>query len=114
MTRRQGTESNKKGDEHMGSEKKKSSSLSLMVRVFLAVIVVVSLVVFVNSVMRYNELLEEREALEQVKNELVEEKEELQELINSDSEESYIVRMARRFWGLFFPDEEIFFNNRNS
>ena len=45
-------------------EKKRQFSLSLLVRVFLAVIVVVSLAVFVSSVMRYNELRAEQEELE--------------------------------------------------
>ena len=96
------------------SERKKAFSLSLLVRVFLAVLVVVSLVVFVNGVMKYNELLVKREELEQTRDQLVEEKEELQELLDSDNGESYVVRMARKFWNLFFPDEEIYFNNGNS
>ena len=76
--------------------------------------IVVSLVVFINGVMRYNELLQEQRELEQVRAGLVEEKEEYQELLNSEQDENYIIRMARKFWGLFFPDEEVFFNNRNS
>ncbi len=95
-------------------QRKKQFSLSLLVRVFLAVMIVVSLVVFINGVMRYNELLQEQRELEQVKAGLVEEKEEYQELLNSEQDENYIIRMARKFWGLFFPDEEVFFNNRNS
>ena len=95
-------------------QRKKQFSLSLLVRVFLAVMIVVSLVVFINSVMRYNELLQEQQELEQLKAGLVEEKEEYQELLNSEQDENYIIRMARKFWGLFFPDEEVFFNNRNS
>lgn len=98
----------------MSKEKKKQFSLSLVMRVFLAVIIVVSLAVFINSVMKSNELLQEKEELEQSKQALVEEKEELQELLNSENNEDYIVRMARKFWGLFFPDEEVFFNNHNS
>lgn len=98
----------------MPKEKKKQFSLSLLVRVFLAVMIVVSLVVFVNSVMRYNELRNEQQRLEENKEELAEEKEELQELLDSENSENYIVRMARKFWGLFFPDEEVIFNNRNS
>lgn len=82
-------------------------------KVFLAIMIVVSLAVFVNSVMRYNELMEQQKALEQTKQEMTEEKEELEELLESDGDESFIVRMARKFWGLFFPDEEIYFNNRN-
>lgn len=76
--------------------------------------IVVSLVVFINGVMRYNELLQEQRELEQVRAGLEEEKEEYQELLNSEQDENYIIRMARKFWGLFFPDEEVFFNNRNS
>ena len=85
-----------------------------MVRIFLAVIVVVSIVVFVNSVMRYNELRGEQEELEQTKTELVEEKEALQELSDSKGSENYVVKMARKFWNLFFPDEEVYYNDHNS
>ncbi len=98
----------------MAKIRKKQFSLSLMVRIFLAVLVVVSIVVFVSSTMRYNELLKQKEELEQTKNELTEEKEELKELTEADKDEAYVVRMARKFWNLFFPDEEIFFNNRKS
>ncbi len=76
--------------------------------------IVVSLVIFINSVMRYNELKTEQKELEQTKQELTEEKEELQELIDSENSENFIVRMARKFWGLFFPDEEVYFQNQNS
>lgn len=98
----------------MAKTRKKQFSLSLMVRIFLAVLVVVSIVVFVSSAMRYNELLKQKEELEATKNQLTEEKEEMKELVDAEQDESYVVRMARRFWNLFFPDEEIFFNNRKS
>ena len=84
------------------------------VRVFLAIIVVVSLVVFVNGVMKYNELLEDQRELENTRDQLIEEKEQLEELMNAEDRESYVVRMARKFWNLFFPEEEIYFNNGNS
>ena len=95
----------------MSEKQKKQFSLSLLVRIFLAVIVVVSIAVFVNSVMRYNELRMEQEELEQTKIELQEEKEELQELSESKGPESYVIKMARKFWNLFFPDEEVFYND---
>ena len=98
----------------MSEKNKKQFSLTLMVRIFLAVIVVVSLAVFVNSVMKYNELRTEQEELEQTKQELVEEKQELQELSESKGTEGYIVKMARKFWNLFFPDEEVYYNDHNS
>ena len=60
------------------------------------------------------EIQRKQQELEETRNELVEEKEELEELMQAGDDESYVIRMARRFWGLFFPDEEIFFNDRNS
>ena len=97
-----------------GENKKKQFSLSLLVRIFLAVIVVVSIAVFVNSVMRYNELRAQQEELEQTKIQLVEEKEELQDLSDSKGSERYVIKMARKFWNLFFPNEEVYYNNHNS
>lgn len=98
----------------MAKTRKKQFSLSLMVRIFLVLLVVVSAIVFVSSAMRYNELQAKKEELEATRDQLTGEKEEMQELVNADQDEAYIVRMARKFWNLFFPDEEIFFNNRKS
>lgn len=98
----------------MAKTRKKQFSLSLMVRIFLALLVVVSVIVFISSAMRYNELLKQKEELEATRDRLTGEKEEMKELVDADQDESYIVRMARKFWNLFFPDEEIFFNNRKS
>ena len=102
------------GEMQEGENKKKQFSLSLLVRIFLAVIVVVSIAVFVNSVMRYNELRTQQEELEQTKIQLVEEKEELQDLADSKGSERYVIKMARKFWNLFFPNEEVYYNNHNS
>lgn len=70
---------------------KKQFSLSMLVRVFLAVIVVVSLIVFANSVMRYNQLKEEEAELEALVAELTLLKEELTELVGSSEELSCIL-----------------------
>ena len=34
--------------------------------------------------------------------------------LDNDATKSYIEKMAKKFWNLFYPDEEIFFNDRNS
>lgn len=82
-------------------------------RVLLGVLVVVSIVIFANSVMRYNALLEEQRELEHKLASYEEMKEELQELLNSDYDYEYIVKIAKEQLGLYFPDEEIFYNDRN-
>ena len=82
-------------------------------RVLLGVLVVVSIGIFANSVMRYNALLEEQRELEAQLADYREMKEELQELLNSDMDYEYIVKIAKEQLGLYFPDEEIFYNDRN-
>lgn len=97
----------------MRSRRKKQFSLSVLARVFLALLIVVSLVVFATSIMRYNELLKEQKKLEEQRQTLQNEKEELIELRDAkDTEdETYIIRMARKIWRLFFPEEEIIYDN---
>ena len=82
-------------------------------RVLLGVLVVVSIGIFANSVMRYNALLEEQRELEHKLASYEEMKEQLQELLNSDYDYEYIVKIAKEQLGLYFPDEEIFYNDRN-
>ena len=93
--------------------KRKQFSLSLMIRVLLVIMVVVSVAVFAAGVMRYNELMRTERALEEQRDALQAEKEELTELQNAAQNENYFVRVARKIWHLFYPDEEIIYNDLN-
>ena len=84
-----------------------------MMRILLGVLVVVSIGIFAGSVMRYNALIEEQKALEAQLQKYEELKEELQELLNSDMDRDYIIKIAKEQMGLYFPDEELFINDRN-
>ena len=98
-------------------EKKKSRkrqySLPLPVRILLVVIIVVSLISFATAVMKYNKRMNEKKELEARKAELQSEKEELLELKDAKEDDNYIVRIARKIWHLFYPDEEIIYSDRN-
>ena len=93
--------------------KRKQFSLSVVVRVFLVMLVVISVVIFAAGVMRYNELMRTERSLEAEKESLQAEKEELTELQNAEQDEDYFVRVARKIWRLFYPDEEIIYNDLN-
>jgi len=95
------------------SNNKKQFSLSLLVRILLATLVLVSIGVFANSIMRYNELLEEQQELEKKLSSYQEMKEELAELLDSEQDPEYIIKIAKEQLGLYFPDEEIYYNDRN-
>lgn len=141
----------------MAKENRKQFSLSLLIRILLAVMVVVSIGIFANSLMRFNELQREEKKLEEALHNLLETREELnelmgsaesvkallsdyeryqeamesdsdlkdalidwearkaalQELINESDNKEYIVRIAKERLGLYFPDEEIIYNDGN-
>lgn len=97
----------------MSKEPKKQFSLTLLMRVLLGVLVVVSIGIFANSVMRYNALLEEQRELEEKLASYEEMKEELQDLLDAGYDYEYIVKIAKEHLGLHFPDEEIYYNDRN-
>jgi len=97
----------------LANGKKKQFSLSLMMRILLGVLVVVSIGVFAGSVMRYNAMMEQQKELEARLDKYEELKEELQELLDSDMDYEYIVKIAKEQLGLYFPEEEIFINDRN-
>ena len=92
---------------------KKQFSLTLLIRILLVTLVVVSLGVFANSLMRYNALLDEQRELEEKLDTYVEMKEELQALLDSGDDPETIIKIAKEYLGLYFPDEEIFYNDRN-
>ena len=97
----------------MSQKNKKQFSLTLLVRVLVGVLVVTSIGIFANSVMRYNALMEEQRALEEELSNYREMREELEELLNSEAEYDYIVKIAKEKLGLYFPDEEIYYNDIN-
>ena len=97
----------------MSNANKKQFSLTLLVRVLLGILVVTSIGVFANSVMRYNALMEEQKALEEELANYREMREELEELFNSEEDKDYIIRIAKEKLGLYFPDEEIYYNDIN-
>lgn len=97
----------------MSDKNKKQFSLTLLVRVLLGVLVVTSIGIFANSVMRYNSLMEEQRALEEELSNYREMREELEELLNSEADYDYIVKIAKEKLGLYFPDEEIYYNDIN-
>lgn len=101
----------------MAREKKRQFSLTLLVRILLAVLIVASIAVFANSIMKYNALLDQTEELESELQGYRDERNELQDLLDAarDGEIDYetVVRIAREKFGLYFPDEEIFYDKQS-
>ena len=79
----------------------------------LGVLVVTSIGIFANSVMRYNALMDEQKKLQEELSNYQDMREELEEVLNSEEDHDYIVKIAKELLGLYFPDEEIYYNDIN-
>ena len=139
-------------------KEKRQFSLTLLMRILLALLIVVSIGVFANSVMRYNQLKDEERRLSAMLDDLnleierfhdhLDSAEQVEELLDNYSEyqemlkqtdpelaatveeiqakkaeidamlansknREYIEEIARKQCNLFYPDEEIIYNDRN-
>ena len=94
---------------------KKQFSLTLLVRLLIGILVVVSLVVFASSLMKYNALEEEKQEQIERLEALGVEKERIEEMeqLKKENYFEYVGRTAREKLGLYFPDEEIYYNDLN-
>lgn len=95
-------------------EPKKQFSLSFFTRVFLGLLVVLAICIFANSIMEYNELMKQKKELESILTAHEELRAELQELLDEDEPDyDTIIRIAKEYLKLHFPDEEIYYNDLN-
>ena len=61
----------------------------------------------------YQAMIESQDEIGVTLAELEAKREELMEMIESSENKDYIVRIAKDRLGLYFPDEEIFYNDKN-
>ena len=66
-----------------------------------------------NDYEAYQEMLESKNEIGLTLEEIEAQKARLREMIESSDNKDYIVRVAKDRLGLYFPDEEIFYNDKN-
>ena len=91
----------------------RTSSVKVLLRLALAILLVVSIGMFITSLMKYSELERQKEALEDKVEEYEAEIEELEYLIDCPVDYDYIVRIAREKLNLYLPDDIIYYNDTN-
>ena len=89
----------------------KKSAVSVVRRVFLALLLLFAVAFFLWSIMRYNEIMEEKEEKEQYIVELNDRIDRLEYLVDAPLDDAYKIRIAREKLGMCFPDEIIFYSN---
>lgn len=99
--------------ERQETEKETKLGLSMLAKVALGVVVSVSLIISISCLMKFNQLEKERKELQaelEVYNKAIEE---LQYIINSPEDDEYIIAEAKKKLGLYFPDENIYYQDVN-
>ena len=86
----------------------KKSTASMIIRIFLALLMLFSVAFFLWSIMKYNEIMEEKEEKEAYIVELNDDIDRLEYLVDAPLDDEYKIRVAREKLGMCFPDEIIF------
>ena len=91
----------------------KSLGRSMLMKVALASLLIASLIISISNVMRANQLRAQAEEMQAEYDKLKEENRKLQYFLNKEVDENYIIEYARDVLGMFFPDEDVYYNDVN-
>lgn len=86
----------------------KKSNISVLLRVFLALLLVFAIVFFLWSLMKYNKTMEEKEEKQAYIEQLSDDVEQLRYLVDAPLDDAFKIRIAREKLGMCFPDEIIY------
>lgn len=95
------------------SDTEKSLGKSMLMKVALATLLVAALVISIANVMRVNQLRAQTEELQLEYERLRDQNKQLQYFLNKEVDEAYIIKYARDVLGMYFPDEDVYYNNVN-
>ena len=87
------------------------STVSVIIRIFLAVLLLFAVAFFVWSIMKYNEIMEQKEEKQAYISELNDEIDRLEYLVEAPLDDAYKIRVAREKLGMCFPDEIIYYTD---
>ena len=91
----------------------KSLGRSMLMKVALASLLVAALVISISNVMRANQLRAQAQEMQAEYEKLKEENRKLQYFLNKEVDENYIIEYARDVLGMYFPDEDVYYNDVN-
>ncbi len=94
-------------------ESERRLGMSMLMKVALAAALISSLVISISCVMRANQLKKESEELAIQLDEYKEDIQKLKYYLNKNVDDEYIIQYAREYLDMYFPDEEIYYNDVN-
>ena len=94
-------------------EMERKLGLSMLTKVALAAVIISSLIITVVCVMTANQLYAEKDVLLTKIDSVQDSIESKLYFLNKPVDDNYIIEYARKYLNMFFPDEEIFYNDVN-
>lgn len=95
------------------SDSEKSLGKSMLMKVALASVLVASLIISIANLMVTNQLRDQTDEMQAEYDRLKEENRRLQYFLNKEVDEDYIIEYARDVLGMYFPDEDVYYNDVN-
>ena len=87
----------------------RKSKVYVIVRIFLAFLLVFAIVYFLWSLMQYNDAMETKEEKQAYVESLKDEIQRLEYMVDAPLDDEFKIRIAREKLGMCFPDEVIFY-----
>ena len=100
-------------DSAPASKSEKNLGKAMLMKVALASVLLASLVISVANIMKANQLRDQTDEYEAEIREYREKISRLEYYLNEEVDEEYIIKYAREYLGMYFPDEEIYYNDVN-
>jgi len=94
-------------------ESEKSLGKSMLMKVALATLLVAALIISIANVMRVNQLRAQMEDYRAQIDEYEEKISRLKYYINKEVDDEYIIDFAREYLDMYFPDEDVYYNDVN-
>ena len=92
---------------------KEKNAVSVVIKIFLALLLIFAVIFFLWSIMKYNEIMDTKDDKEAYIGELNEDIDELEYFIDAPVDDAYKIRIARERLGMCFPDEIIYHTDFN-
>ena len=86
----------------------KTSSVVIVIRAFLLLLLIFAVAFFMWSIMRYNEIMKDKEEKADYILQLKDDIDRLDYLVDAPLDDAYKIRVAREKLGMCFPDEIIY------
>lgn len=86
----------------------KTSSVVIVIRAFLLLLLIFAVAFFMWSIMRYNEIMNDKEEKAEYILQLKDDIDRLEYLVDAPLDDAYKIRVAREKLGMCFPDEIIY------